>query len=72
MVVYHRPVGARIEAGEHIADIVDPATGAVTPVTSASAGVLYARVSGRFAAAGGRLGKVAGAALQRSGKLLSP
>jgi hypothetical protein len=72
MVVYHKPAGAKVTAGERIADLIDPATGAVTPVTSRSDGVLFARAATRFAAAGRRLGKVAGTALHRSGKLLSP
>ncbi|HEY8566862.1 MAG TPA: succinylglutamate desuccinylase/aspartoacylase family protein [Beijerinckiaceae bacterium] len=72
MVVYLKPAGARVRAGERIADLIDPATGVVTPVTSRSDGVLFARAATRFATAGRRLGKVAGTAFHRSGKLLSP
>jgi predicted deacylase len=71
IVVFHAQPGDRVSAGDRIADIVDPLTGAVTPALTASDGVLYARVSTRFARAGERLGKVAGTSLQRSGKLLS-
>ncbi|MFM2399551.1 MAG: hypothetical protein RL341_1708, partial [Pseudomonadota bacterium] len=35
-------------------------------------GILYARIASRFATAGRRLGKIAGARPTRTGKLLSP
>ncbi|HYF55675.1 MAG TPA: succinylglutamate desuccinylase/aspartoacylase family protein, partial [Salinarimonas sp.] len=60
MVVFHRDVGERVAAGDVIAEIVCPVSGDVTPVATASDGVLFARSASRFAAAGKRLGKVAG------------
>lgn len=72
MIAFHAKPGDRVRAGDRIADIVDPLTGGVTPVATASGGVLYARVIGRFTGAGRRLGKVAGTTIQRTGKLLSP
>lgn len=72
VVVFHKAPGARIEAGMVVADIVAIDTGEVLPLRAQSAGVLYARVSTRWATAGKRLAKIAGSTLARSGKLLSP
>ena len=56
--------------GELIADLVDVDSGAVLPLRAQSAGVLYARVSKRWAPPGERLAKIAGTTLERTGKLL--
>jgi hypothetical protein len=72
IVVYRRDVGERVAAGDVVAEIVCPLTGAVTPVPAETDGVLFARAATRFAAAGKRLGKVAGRDATRAGKLLSP
>lgn len=72
VVVFHREPGERVNSGDLIADLVNPETGAVQPVHCASSGVLYARNGGRWAGPGKRLGKIAGTALIRTGKLLSP
>jgi predicted deacylase len=71
IIIYRAAAGERIEAGQCVAEIVDPLTGAVTPVVAQSEGVLFARSSSRFATPGKRLGKIAGASLKRTGKLLS-
>ncbi len=72
VIVYHRNVGDRIEAGDLVADIVDPVTLVRYPVHAVSTGILFSRRAVRYAQAGGRVGKLAGEALQRTGKLLSP
>ena len=72
VVVFHRQPGDLVAAGELIADLVDAATGQITPVCCKSAGVLYARASSRWASHGKRLAKIAGTSLARTGKLLSP
>jgi len=72
VVVFLQEPGAYVEAGAVVADIVDVETGAIEPVCCRSSGVLYARMTGRWAVAGDRLAKIAGTVLQRSGKLLSP
>ncbi|WP_448207235.1 succinylglutamate desuccinylase/aspartoacylase family protein [Azospirillum sp. sgz302134] len=72
VLVFHRSVGERVEAGDVIADIIDPLDGTLTQVRTGSAGLLYARIATRFTAAGKRIGKVAGTTLRRSGPLLSP
>jgi uncharacterized protein len=72
VVVFHQPVGARVQAGTPIADVVCPASGQVHTLHARSAGVLYARCSTRWAHAGKRLAKIAGMEPVRTGKLLSP
>jgi predicted deacylase len=72
IVVFHVDTGQTVRAGQKVADIVDLDSGAVTPVRAQSAGVLYARGAQRWASPGSRLAKIAGTALARSGKLLSP
>jgi predicted deacylase len=72
VVVFHAGSGQRVAAGDVVADLVDVDTGEVHPVHALSAGVLYARVATRWATPGKRLGKIAGTALARTGKLLSP
>jgi uncharacterized protein len=71
VVIFHHEAGARVQAGDLIADIVDVESGEVHPVHAASAGVLYARVATRWATPGKRLAKIAGTTLARTGKLLS-
>jgi hypothetical protein len=71
-VLVHRAVlGCAVGRGEPLADLVDPRSGAVTELTSPVDGVLYARESRRFVAAGARIAKVAGREPLRSGNLLS-
>ena len=72
VVVFRQKPGDSVAAGAVIADLVDAATGTVTPVRCQSAGVLYARTSARWATTGKRLAKIAGTSLARTGKLLSP
>lgn len=72
IVVFRRAPGDVVATGDAIADIVDPISGDVVPVRSQSAGVFFARTDLRFVGAGGRLGKIAGSTLMRTGKLLSP
>ena len=72
VVVFLRQPGDRVVAGDTIADLVDPSSGAVTPVRCVSAGVLYAHSRVRWAHPGMRLAKIAGTTLQRDGALLSP
>jgi uncharacterized protein len=71
IVVFQAKVGDRLKKGDVVADIVDPLTGVVTPVPSPTDGVMFARVSLRFATEGMRLAKVAGLEARRTGKLLS-
>ena len=71
VLVFHRTVGDRVEAGALVADIVNPVDGTVTPIRTESAGLLFARIATRFVTPGARIAKVAGTALRRTGPLLS-
>jgi predicted deacylase len=70
IVVFQAQVGDRLKKGDRIAEVIDPLTGAVTPVPSPTDGVMFARVLIQFATEGQRLAKVAGAKATRTGKLL--
>ena len=72
VIAFAREVGDALAAGDHVADIVDPLTGGVTPLHAAHAGVLYARYNRRYATPGVTIAHVAGAVSFRSGNLLSP
>jgi hypothetical protein len=72
LAVFAMPLGALARAGDRVADILDPVTGALTPVLAGADGVLYARAATRLVAAGDRLGKIAGADARRTGALLGP
>jgi uncharacterized protein len=71
VVIFHRQPGEQVQAGDAIADLVNPKTGEVTTIRCQSSGLLYARTATRWAHAGKRLAKVAGTTLARTGKLLS-
>jgi predicted deacylase len=64
VVVFLKAPGDRVAAGEAVADIVNPLAGdarsQVHPVTSPTDGLLFARISDRFARPGRILAKVAG------------
>lgn len=70
VLVFHVEPGQRLEAGEAVADVIDPVGDRVHVVRAGVAGVLYARVRDRYLHAGGEVGKVAGAIPFRSGNLL--
>jgi uncharacterized protein len=71
LVAWHKAPGDWVARGETVAEIIDPISALVTPLPSATDGVLYARENRRFALAGMRLAKVAGMLATRTGKLLS-
>jgi uncharacterized protein len=71
VLVFRAPVGVRVEAGQAIADIVDPLTDRVVTIASSVAGVLFARQRTRFATAGMMVAWIAGAEPLRSGALLT-
>lgn len=71
VLVFLREPGAQVRAGEPLAELIDPFSGAVTTVASPVDGLFFARDNRRFAIAGMPLGKVAGQEPRRQGKLLS-
>ena len=70
VLVLHRAVGDGIAPGDLVAEIIDPVSGAVSPLRARYAGVLFAQESARFAAAGRSVVKIAGTQAGRSGRLL--
>lgn len=72
IVVFQRDIGERVKADDVMARLLDPASGEEALIRASTDGIFYARCSGRFAHAGKRLGKIAGTAIFRHGKLLSP
>ena len=72
LLVYSATPGQWLEAGQKIAEIIDPISDWVTPVHCTASGLLYARSLRRMATAGMVIAHVAGAEAYRSGYLLSP
>lgn len=72
LLTFTRDLGDVVLADEIVAEIVDPLTGAVTPVKATTSGVFYARADTRIAETGKRIGKIAGKQPHRDGLLLSP
>ena len=70
VLVPHRAVGDDIAPGDLVAEVIDPASGSVTPLRACFAGVLFAQESARFVAAGRSVAKIAGTEARRSGRLL--
>jgi hypothetical protein len=71
IVVFQRELGARVRAGDAVADLVDPVTGSTTTLRAAHGGVFFARTAHRHLLRGMQVGKIAGTTAYRSGKLLS-
>ena len=72
VIVFVKQPGDEVEAGEVVAEIIDPLERRVTPVLATYPGLLYARVHKRYATRDMAIAKVAGAVAFRSGNLLSP
>ncbi|WP_347904475.1 succinylglutamate desuccinylase/aspartoacylase family protein [Pseudomonas purpurea] len=72
LLVYCVLPGEYLEAGQLIAEIIDPINDRVTPVHCTNAGLLYARSTRRMATAGMVIAHVAGTEAYRTGYLLSP
>ena len=72
LLVFCAMPGEYIEAGQLIAEVIDPISDAVTSIHAQNAGLLYARSLRRMATAGMVIAHVAGTQAYRSGYLLSP
>jgi len=72
LLVFCVQPGDYLEAGQRVADIIDPISDRVTPVHNRQAGLLYARSLRRMATAGMVIAHLAGREAYRSGYLLSP
>lgn len=72
LLVFCTQPGEFLEAGQKIAEIIDPISDRVTPIHTLNPGLLYARSLRRMATAGMVIAHVAGTEAYRSGYLLSP
>jgi predicted deacylase len=70
VLVFLKQLGARVAAGEPIAELVNPVSGKVTPVASTHGGVLFASTAHRHLLRGMHICKVASSTPFRSGSLL--
>lgn len=71
VVVPRCSIGSLVQAGQPVADIVNPLTDTVTTLYSHVTGILFARHSQRFATAGDVIARIAGPTAYRTGPLLS-
>ncbi|KAA0019700.1 succinylglutamate desuccinylase/aspartoacylase family protein [Salinicola corii] len=72
LLVFHATPGMTVEAGQLIAEIIDPISDRVEPVRAPQAGMFYARSQRRMATAGMIVADIAGHRSHRSGYLLAP
>lgn len=70
VVVFSSVPGQQVQAGEQVAEVIDPVAGRSVPVRAGVSGLLYARIRDRYITAGGELCKIAGSQAFRSGELL--
>jgi predicted deacylase len=71
VLVFLKNLGDKVEAGDAIADLIDPVSGNVTTLRTTVAGVFFARTAHRHLLRGMAVGKIAGPVAFRAGKLLS-
>ena len=71
VVVFACRLGDEVQAGQTVAEVIDPLSAQSTPVKARVGGVFFAHSKTRWALRGERIGKVAGAKAFRTGKLLS-
>ena len=71
VLVFRKQLGEQVAAGDTLADLVDPVSGAATELRATVAGVFFARTAHRYVLRGMAVGKVAGTVAFRAGKLLS-
>jgi hypothetical protein len=71
VLVFLRDLGERVRAGEPLAEVIDPISGAASVVAAPVDGLFFARECKRYAIAGMPIGKVAGREARRTGALLS-
>lgn len=71
ILVYRQPLGAHLEAGDVLAELIDPVSGDTTELRCTVAGVFFGRSAHRHVLRGMNVGKVAGQTAFRAGTLLS-
>jgi predicted deacylase len=71
VLVFHKKLGDLVEAGEPVADIVNPVSGQVATLSAEHAGLLFASTAHRHLLRGMHVCKIAGTESFRCGDLLS-
>jgi predicted deacylase len=71
VLVFLKALGDQVLAGEAVADIVNPVSGATTTLRAQRGGLLFASTAHRHLLRGMQVCKMAGATPFRSGSLLS-
>jgi hypothetical protein len=71
VLVFLKQLGAVVKAGDAIADLIDPVSGATSTLRCTVNGVFFARTAHRHLLRGMAVGKIAGPVAFRAGKLLS-
>ena len=71
VLVFLKNLGEKVRAGDAIADLIDPVSGATTALKCTVDGVFFARTAHRHLLRGMAVGKIAGPVAFRAGKLLS-
>ena len=70
LLVFLAEVGQKVNAGDLIAEVIDPINNTVLPIRAGVTGLLYARVRERYVTTGAEVGKIAGTVPFRTGTLL--
>ena len=70
VVVFAAEPGARLKAGDLVAEMINPITLESCKVSASVEGIFYARIRDRYVTAGCEIGKIAGAVPFRTGLLL--
>jgi predicted deacylase len=70
IVVFAADIGASLQVGDLVAEIIDPIANRTQRVVAGVAGVFYARIRDRYITTGGELGKIAGAKAFKTGEML--
>jgi hypothetical protein len=71
VLVFRQKLGTRVEAGDAVADIVNPVSGQVSTLRAGRAGVLFASTAHRHLLRGMHVCKIAGSEAHRTGSLLT-
>ncbi len=70
VIVFAAQPGQTLQAGDLVAEVIDPIENTVHRVCTSVNGVFYARVRDRYTTSGGEIGKVASATAFKTGELL--
>jgi uncharacterized protein len=72
ILVFNKALGENVQAGETLADLIDPTTGATTAICASVSGRFFARTAHRHLLRGMNIGKIAGCEAFRTQNLMSP